>query len=274
EHYKGLLHLAPEKLPKTNFSPGGSLSSTTLIPEAVYLNAPDAQVGQVYESAYRMFLIRQMGYETGIFLFGVHEWRPNNLYQYQYPEGSFYTYYKLPLDPNVVIANGFIAQVFGRLYIEWGGSGKTSNKNFDPEWFKGLWFPKGADQPQDGFPYYAKPQTASYAGYTGSSDLSYFSQKLYNDTFGKVTGGTKKFLKYKLDGGKWISPSQFSAEEIVDAYHDKRAFVYSETSNGSTAWFYLNSFSDNKLHTLEVELPSGKIVKAQVSGNGIHARMN
>lgn len=71
-----------------------------------------------------------------------------------------------------------------------------------------------------------------------------------------------------------MTPSQFSAEEIVDAYHDRRGFVYSETKNGQTAWFYLNSFSDNKLHEIEVELPSGAIIKAQVSGNGIHARIN
>ncbi|REA63457.1 hypothetical protein DSL64_03135 [Dyadobacter luteus] len=273
-HFKSLLHQAPNKLPETNFSPGGSLSSTTLIPEAVYIGAPDAQTGQVYESIYRMHLIRQMGYETGIFLFGVHEWRPNNLHQYKYPEGLFYNYSKLPLDPNVIIANGFIAQIFGKLYIEWGGSGKTSNKNFDPEWYKGIWFPKGADQPQEGFPHYAKPQSPSYPGYNGSSDLSYFSQKLYNDTFGKINGGSRKFLKHRLDNGQWITPSQFSAEEIVDAYHDKRGFVYSETKNGQTAWFYLNSFSDNKSHDIEVELPSGAIMKAQVSGNGIHARIN
>jgi hypothetical protein len=273
-HYKGLLHLPPDQLPKTNFSPGGSLSSTTLIPEAVYLGAPDAHIGQVYESVYRMHLIRQMGYETGIFLFGVHEWRPNNLYRHNYPEGVFYAYNKIPLDPNVIVANGFIAQIFGKVFVEWGGSGKTSNKYFDKEWFKGLWFPHGATDPQNGFPYYAKPNTPSYPGYTGSSDLSYFSQKLYNDTFGKVDGGKGNFLKFRLDSGKWIIPSQFSAEEIVDAYHDKRGFVYAETKNGETAWFYLNSFADNKLHEIEVELPSGKIVRARVSGNGVHTRIN
>jgi hypothetical protein len=272
-HYKKLLHLKPSELPKTNFSPGGSLSSTTLIPEAIYIGAPDVQQGQVYEAIYRMQLIRNMGYETGIFLFGVHEWRPNNLYEYNYPEGKFFSYSKLPLDPSVIIANGFIAQIFGKLYIEWGGSGKTSGKNFHSEWGKGLWFPTGARDPHDDFPYYAKPNTESYPGYNGSDDFSYFSQKLYNDTFGKVAGGSRKYLKFRIDGGAWITPSQFSAEEIVDAYNDKRGFVFSETKNGQTAWFYLNSFADNKWHQLEVEFPDGSIAKERVAGNGVHAKM-
>jgi hypothetical protein len=272
-HFKRLLHLKAADLPKTNFSPGGTLSSTTLIPEAVYIGAPDIQQGQVYEAIYRMHLIHNLGYETGIFLFGVHEWRPNNPYQYNYPEGKFYVNNKLPLDPNVLIANGFIAQIFGKLYIEWGGNGKTTSKNFDSEWGKGLWFPIGAQEPQPNFPYYAKPQTESYPGYTGSDDFSYFSQKLYNDTFGKVVGGSRKYLKHRIDNGKWIVPSQYSAEEIVDAYHDKRGFVFSETKNGQTAWFYLNSFADNKWHDIEVEFPDGTVERERVAGNGIHAKI-
>lgn len=272
-HYKKLLHLKASELPKTNFSPGGSLSATTLIPEAIYIGAPDVQQGQVYEAIYKMHIIHQLGYETGIFLFGVHEWRPNNLYQYNYPEGRFYNYNKIPLDPNVIIANGFIAQIFGKIYVEWGGSGKSTGKNFDSQWGKGLWFPTGSKDPVEHFPYYAKPQTETYPGYTGSEDLSYFSQKLYNDTFGKVTGGNRKYLKYRIDNGAWITPSQYSAEEIVDAYHDKRGFVFSESKNGKTVWFYLNSFADNQWHTLEVELPDGSRTKDRVAGNGVHVKM-
>ncbi|TDE18272.1 hypothetical protein [Dyadobacter psychrotolerans] len=273
EYFKNLLHLPAAQLPKTNFSPGGTLSQTNLITEAVYIGPPDIQQGQVYESIFRMFIIKNLGYESGIFLFGVHEWRPNNLYQYKYPEGTFYASNKLPLDPNVIIANGFIAQVFGKLYVEWGGFGKSTNKNFDPEWTQGVWFPKGATDPQPGFSHYKKPGEGSYPGYTGSSDFSYFSQKLYNDTFGQTDGGIRKFLKYKIDNGNWLPPSQFSAEEIVDAYHDKRGFVFSQTKNGKTAWFYLNSFADNVWHNIEVELPNGTVVKERVAGNGIHVKL-
>ena len=273
EYYKNLLHLPAAQIPKTNFSPGGTLSHTNLITEAVYIGPPDIQQGQVYESIYRMHIIKNLGYESGIFLFGVHEWRPNNLYQYNYPEGKYYAPNKLPLDPNVIIANGFIAQVFGKIYVEWGGNGKSKNKNFDMEWTKGIWFPNGASNPQPGFTHYKKQGEDSYGGYTGSSDFSYFSQKLYNDTFGQVTGGSRKFLKYKIDNGKWLTPSQFSAEEIVESYHDKRGFVFSESINGKTAWFYLNSFADNTWHNIEVELPNGTIVKERVAGNGIHAKI-
>jgi hypothetical protein len=273
-YYKNLLHLSPAALPKTNFSPGGTLSATNLIPEAVYIGAPDMQQGQVYESIFRMQIIKNLGYETGIFLFGVHEWRPNNPYQYNYPEGRFFAPYKLPLDPNVIIANGFIAQVFGKMYIEWGAADKVRTKTFDKEWVQGNWFPNGATEPQPGFPYFKKPGDDSYPGYTGSADLSYFSQKLYHDTFARVDGGVRKFLKHRIDGGKWIDPSQFSTEEIVDAYYDKRGFVFSETKNGRTAWFYLNSFADNKWHDIEVQLPDGTLTRQRIAGNGIHAKIN
>jgi len=273
EHYKALLRLPADKLPKTNFSPGGSLSSTTLIPEAVYIGPPDIQQSQVYQSIFRMQLVKNMGYDAGIFLFGVHEWRPNNLYQYDYPDGKFFVPNKLPLDPNVIIANGFIAQIYGKLYVEWGASGKAKAKTFE-DWTQGFWFPNGANSPQPGFPHFKKAGDDSYFGYTGSSDFSYFSQKLYNDTFGQVTGGIRKYLKFRIDEGKWINPSQATAEEIIDAYYDQRGFILSETKNGRTAWFYLNSFADNLPHALEVELPNGALTKVTVAGNGIHAKIN
>ena len=273
EHFKSLLRLPADKLPKTSFSPGATLSNTNLIPEAVYIGAPDIQQGQVYQSIFRMKLVNNMGYDAGIFLFGVHEWRPNNLYQYNYPDGKFFVENKLPLDPNVIIANGFIAQVYGKLYVEWGGNGKAKAKTFE-DGTKGLWFPNGAAQPQQSFPHFKKQGDDSYFGYSGSTDFSYFSQKLYNDTFGQVNGGVRKYLKHKIDNGKWISPSQQTVEEVIDAYYDQRGFVLSETKNGKTAWFYLNSFADNVPHTLEVELPDGTTTKVSVAGNGVHAKIN
>ncbi|WP_221392313.1 hypothetical protein [Dyadobacter sp. NIV53] len=273
EHSKLLLTLDPSQFPYTNFSPGGSLSSTNLIVEAVYLNAPDIQQGQIYETIYRLQTIHNLGYEGGVFLMGVHEWRPNNWYQYNYPEGTFYAANKIPLDPNVLIANGFIAHTFGKVYIEWGGSGKTKEKKFDVEWNKGLWFPKGSAEAKEGFPYYKKAGEETYSGYTGSTDLSAFSQHLWNSTFGQTEGGERLYLTFRIDNGDWITPEQFQVSEVVNAYHQKRGFVLSQSKNGKTAWFYLNSFADNKLHVLEVKMPDGKRIKEYVAGNGIHAKI-
>jgi hypothetical protein len=270
DYYRKLLSMSAAELPKTPYSPGGTLANTTMITDAVYLNAPDIQNGGLYESIFRTEINKHLGFESGTFLFAVHEYRPNNKYEYYYNEGKFYADNKIPLDPNVHIAAGFLAQVYGKLFTEWGASSKSSEKRFDPEWNKGWWFPNGSSSAQGGFPYY-KNSSSTYYGFTGGSDLSYFSQKLYAETFGQTDGGQRRYLRHRIDGKDWITPSLVSCEEVVNAYIEKRGFVLSESKNGKTAWFYLNSFTDNKFHTLEVELPSGQILSRKVAGNGIHA---
>ncbi|WP_439585402.1 hypothetical protein [Dyadobacter bucti] len=270
---KNLMRLPLSELPTKNFTPGGTLQSTNLIMEAVYLNAPDIQNEAVYQSLFRMELIKKMGYKAGVFLFGVHEWFPNNFYQYNYEDGKYFNRDKIPLDPNTIIAYAFLSQIYGNLYVEWGGSGKNSGRDFDLQWSSGLWYPNAASKPQEGFPHYLKPGGKHYNGYTGSPDLSYFGIKLFNNTFGKVHGGQKEYLKFRIDGGKWLQPSQDLADEIVDAFHDQRGFVLSQTKDSKTAWFYINSFADNLEHRIEVELPDGRIVEDIVAANGIHAAL-
>lgn len=267
---KAKLSMSPEQLPRTNYSPGGTLSRTNLIVDAVYLGAPDIQQDQIYQSIYKMVLWENMGYKAGLFLFGVHEWNPNNFYEYIYPEGRFYQQDKVPLDPSVHIANGFLAQVYGNLFAEWGGKGKSGNKYFGYG-TPGTWFDHGSNLSREGFPF--KDRGDGFWGYSGSVDLSYFSQKLFNDTFGQTEGGERKYLRHRIDGGPWVNPSQVSAEEVVDAQYDKRGFVLSQSKNGKTAWFYINIYADNKFHTLDVELPGGKIESYKVAGIGIHAKI-
>ncbi|CAG5017798.1 hypothetical protein DYBT9275_05849 [Dyadobacter sp. CECT 9275] len=268
---KNLMRLPVEQLPCKNFTPGGTLASTNLIVDAVYLNAPDIQNDAIYQSLFKMELIKRMGYKAGIFSFGVHEWRPNNFYEYVYPDGKYYHQDKIPLDPNVMIAYSFLSHIYGNIYVEWGAPAKQSSRSFDPQWSKGIWYPNGASSPQGGFPHFVKPGQKAYAGYTGSADLSYFGIKLYHDTFAKVDGGEKRYLRFRIDDGAWINPAQDFADEIVDAYHDKRGFVLSQSKDGRTAWFYLNSFADNRSHRIQVELPGGSIITDTVSANGIHA---
>jgi hypothetical protein len=261
--------------PQTNFKPGGTLSSTNLIVEGVYLNAPDIQNGALYNSLYRMELFKKMGYQAGVFLFGVHEWRPNNAYLYNYPDGKYYRKDKLPLEPNIIIAYAFISQIYGNTYVEWGSSGKQVKvgRNWDTQWGSGDWYPSGQRTARDGFRYIVKQGEPAYAGYTGSSDLSYFGIKLYNNTFGQVEGGVKKYLRFRVDGAAWTDPEEIAGNNIVNAFYEKRGFVLSQTKNGKTAWFYVNSFADNLAHKLEVVLPDGKIESLTVAGNGIHARL-
>ncbi|WP_424059770.1 hypothetical protein [Pedobacter sp.] len=272
DYFRKLLVTKPEDLPKTPYSPGGVLTSTTMITEGIYLGAPDIQIGVIYETIYRFHINKILGYRSGVFLAGQHEYRPNNKYMFSYPEGKFYTDKKVPLDPNVHIAAGFIAQVYGNLFIEWGAAGKKDHKNQSYEWSKGLWFPNGSTFPQNGFPYYSYTNDY-YGGFDGGADLSYFSQRLFNETFGQTHGGERAYLKHRIDGREWITPDQSFGQEIVNAYEQKRGFVLSQKKNGKTAWFYLNSYADNNWHTLEVQLPDGQIKIFKVSGNAVHARL-
>ncbi|WP_025763687.1 hypothetical protein [Dyadobacter tibetensis] len=249
---------------------GGSLTNTNLITTAVYLGAPDAQLASLYQDVYDMVLNRRMGYEAGIFLAGFHEWKPNNLFRYEYPEGTFYTFNKLPVDPNVIQAYAFLSQIYGKVFVEWGGAGKQTLRRFSFEWAKGLWYPHGSKEPQEGFPYYSNTNDY-YSGYNASVDFSAFGLNLYAQTFAKVDGGKRQYLKFRIDNGPWIDPEQDYADEVVNAYYDRRGFVYSQSKGGQVAWFYLNSFADNRSHQLEVQLPNGSVRRKTVSSSGVHA---
>ena len=274
EEKKRLFRIPVSQFPNTEFKPGGPLSSTNLIMESIYLNAPDDYKGlngTLFGSLYRMELYKKMGYHAGVFLFGVHEWKPNNAYQYTYPDGLYYSHDKLPLQPNMVIAYAFFSQIYGNLYTEWGGNGKQTSKNWDDG--KGAWHPEESRLAQPGFPHVAKPNQPSYHGYNGASDLSYFGIKLYNDTFGRVDGGTKKYLKFRIDGKAWVVPDEMAGDNIINAHYDRHGFVLSQSKNGKTAWFYINPYADNLAHKLEVVMPDGKTVAETVAGNGVHVKL-
>lgn len=268
---KSLFKIPVSQFPRTDYSPGGTLSSTNLITEAIYLNAPDNLNGALFGSLYRMELYKRMGYKAGIFLFAVHEWKPNNAYQYWYKDGQYYFHDKLPLDPNLLIAYAFLSQIYGNLYVEWGGTGKQSTKNWDDP--KGAWHPDGSRIAQPGFPHVAKANEPGYHGYNGGSDLSYFGIKLYNDTFGAVDGGVRQYLKFRIDGKAWIVPDSIAGNNIVDAHYDRRGIVLSQSKNGKTAWFYINPYADNLAHKLEVIMPDGTVVTERVAGNGVHVKV-
>lgn len=277
EYYKQLFRKDPADLPVTEFSPGNPLSSTTMIVEAVYLNAPDLVLRQPTELAFRLEYFKQMGYHAGVALFGVHETRPNNRYKINFPDGTYYKADKAPLDPNVHIASLFFGHVYGNATFEWGASSWANQKLFDGrpgQPLEGDWFPLGSSEPRNNeFNKLWNGSGDFYHGFTGSADLTYFAHRLYAKTWGQTEGGTRAYLTFRIDGGTWIAPSQYKADELVDAYKQQRGFVYSQTLAGKTGWFYHNSFADNNWHTLEVKLPSGQVITERVAGNGIHAKI-
>jgi hypothetical protein len=273
---KRLLTMAPSEMPYSEYSPGGNLSSTNLIMEGIYLGPPDIQNSGVFKTVFKLETIKHLGYSGGIFLTGAHEWRPNNLEKYSYQDGVYYNYSKMPLDPSVVVNYGFLAQVFGKVLVEWGTSGiQEGIKMWDKNWMSGLWIPESTgkleyfnNQHASSFPYLAESNT--FGGFNGSQDFCQFSQQLFTDSYALVEGGQDEYLKFRIDGGKWIEPENFKANDIINAYHEKRGIVHSRRLNEKTVWFYLNPFADNTQRDLEIILPNGQVVVKKVSGNIVH----
>lgn len=277
DYFKKLFRTEPKDLPRSEFSPGGTLSATTLIVEGGYLNAPDAVMRKPIELVFRLEYFKQMGYHAGVVLFGQGETRPNNRYEIRFKDGKYLKVDKFPIDPNVHIAYAFFGLDNGNVFGEWGGMGKASQKLFDNRPGQGLsgdWFPNGSNEPRNNeFNKFWNGTGDIYHGFTGSQDLSYFGVRLYAKTFGQTYGGTRKMLRFRIDGGPWIQAADREIDGIIDAYDQSRGWVLSQSKDGKIAWYYHNSFADNKYHVLDVELPNGKIVSNKVAGNGIHAKI-
>jgi len=291
---KRLFRQSPSEMPYSNFSPGAPLSSTNLIVEAVYLGAPDIQQSQPLDLAFKLMLFDHMGYTGGVFLAGEHEWRPNNFFEYVYPEGKYYSQGKIPLDPNTIITSAFLSQVYGKVFVQWGGTGKVNagrifdSRTPEPTYYKpnGSTELKGSyrnpDQNADRYSWwltnrefpYAKIPGPGYYGYNAGTDLCRFGLQVYLDTWFKIPeDGSKNFLSYRIDGGEWIEAENQFADDIINAFDYKRGYVHSIHKNGQIAWYYLNSYGDNKWHDLEVRFPNGRISRTRVAGNGIHAKI-
>lgn len=250
----------------------GSLKDNNLICIGIYLNAPDIQLGIPYNTIYQSINNKSAGQYSAVFLAGVHEWRPNNLHQVKYSNGNYYQYEKMPLEPNLIINSGFLSQVYGAGSIEWGGAGKQTVRDVNVIDRSGIWFPTGATSPQGGFPH-GTTTNNYYLPYTGEVDLLAFGTKLYANTFGQVAGGETLYLRHRIDGGPWVTPFQSNADEVTEAFFEKRGLVYAQLKGGRIAWFYMNPFADNLAHKLEVILPDGRTITDTVSTTAVHAKL-
>lgn len=279
-----------------DYTPGGNRSSTNLVCEGIYVYAPDLALRIVSQNIFNHLINKKMGYYSASFLAGVHEWRPNNYVSIEYaqeyfPEawGMFFRADKIPLDPSTHISIAAWTLEFGDMFIEWAGSGKPSNDNVGYGWVASdLWYPNGSTTPTEqipqppnvgaggviasGFPYY------QYQGGKGvSNDWSAFGVRMYSETFGKVTGpgSISGFCEYRLkkDGvwGSWITPSDTDANEIIDSFHDNRAFVRYRRLGGQIAFGYLNEMAPNIKQSLEIKHPvTGIIYSGEVCGSSTY----
>lgn len=282
----------------THFSPGGTLNRTNLIVDGIYIGAPDAQRKNVLRTIYKLMVFKAAGYAAGSVLFAIHEWRPNNYYNVEYPEakfpgqwGTFYRQNKVALDPNEQMAYAFFSLLFGEIFADWGHGGRNSSTKMEGSWPNNdYWYSAGSstDTGQEpagqgggyravGFPHYAFEGDGQKVRYvwSGGSDYTYFGVRMFAKTFGQTAGGTKKFCKFRINGGSWVTPGPNMADPIVDAYFDDGAFVISEIKDGKLALAFYKAISDNTKRVVEIEHPTNPAItyEFEICGNKVHSAL-
>lgn len=284
--YKDAFNLPYASWPVTSFSPGRSLYQTTLISIAIYIGNPDRQ-SDVLGDIWQMECVRKMGKEACIFLFAVHEWRPNNYNSWTYEgsnPGRVYRQDKVPVDAAETLTYGFVGMVHGSGVAEWGAQGKVQSFDLEqnhPAAPADLWQPQGStDLLYNAFPHYAAYNQPVFYGYSGVTDMLAFGVALYGKTFQQTKGGTRKFLKHRkrVPGGTWgawITPSNTGMDELVDSQFDKRGYILSELNGTKLAVYWLNCFADGIKYEIEFEHPTNSSLtyNAFVGGNMVHAAL-
>jgi len=249
--------------------PGGNLEYTNLATSGIYLNGPDL----VRDFPYRMIREGQQAHERGIkilsFAQSVHEYVPNNFHQIVLPEGKFYRQDKITPAPTDMMMITATAMIFQDGFAPFGFAGKKDKLRFVRKYNESArWFPNGATEPQslDSFPYWVEESAGYYSGTEGVEDAHAFTVAAVNRTFYQVSGGAEKFLKFRLDGGPWVSDEI----DLDSREKQKTPICFSCTRDGYMAVIYLNPYADNRKHKLEFVGTDGKTYWAYVSTNAPH----
>ncbi|TKT89465.1 hypothetical protein [Dyadobacter frigoris] len=237
--------------PATGFQPGGTLAATNTIAHAVYLGAPDKE-SVMYDTVYLMGATKKYGKKSAIFAFLVHEWRPNNHQNVNYPDGTYYQSGKVPICPADTFNLGHLGHIHGNLTLEWGGASKSSHREIFAEYAQSpMFFPTGSTELAP-MPHFGR---SGYYPYTGLADIYNLGVKHFADLWKEVEGGTDAFLKYRLDGGAWITPSNTGMDEIIDAKDQRRGYVFSRRKSGKIAYYWLNQYGGGASHSIEIVSP-------------------
>jgi hypothetical protein len=257
----------PSTWDRTQFHPGGTLSATNLFVITVYKPNPD-ELGDIIGGLFKMDLMKKLGKDTGVFIFGSHEWNPNWKKGITYPDGIYYKSDKALLDPVYHMAWAFLAQEYGKVFVEWGvypfqDPDKKVDLNPGDEWW-----PNGATSAQPNFPH------AGNQWSTGGGDLSYYGNLLWHQTAGQVASGTPYYARYRINGGNWVEKSSVGAD-LVDCWYEKRGFVRCRILGNKMAIMYYNPWADNTRKSIEIQHPldASKVYTAVVSGAGIHSTL-
>lgn len=261
------------------YSPGHAYQSTNLVMQEVYLNSPDAVARRIFEVLFNMEYLEKMGKESGIIPFMVHEWWPGFVTSIELPGGVMEWSDKMPIDPSIALMLPFIANEWGKTYVNWTGSGAFNptdkRKLLDvSSWSPGKqhWFPNdanGEERPYNGFVggnYYAP------IPHPHNLDLSHFGIGNWNNLAAPYRNIPRQYCTYRVDGAPWVDRSPIGSD-VVRAWFGKRRLACARVRDNDALFYTFDLFTDNKRHKLEVQNPKNpqQIWTGYVAGNGLEA---
>lgn len=262
--------------PGSDMLPGGTLETVNSACYGLYFGSPD----RTNEHPYRMIYAADRTHAAGKYLFAFmqefYEWFPNNYIEIRYPTGKFYLQTKMAHSQAQLFNIALVSRIFLDGFIPFGATAKgPGNFNVPRQYNQGLWYPNGSTTPQnpDSFPYWSQPGTPEEWPTDGFEDGIARGMYAYSQTFMQTTGGTKQFLRFRINGGAWVEPTNNGVHDIVDAYFDKRGFVYAEIKSGKMAVMYMDGFADGSIKTLEYQY-NGVTYSMQVASVQAHVKLH
>lgn len=264
--------------PQTPLMQGQNMETVNMSCFGIYLGAPDMTVDVPYRQIFSHYFSNVYSKYQIVFIQEFYEWRPNNFREVVFPEGRFYFPTKIPHGFGDLINYAFLSRTFGDGLIPFIGGGK---RNTDWRWYRqyyegSLWYPTGSSTPAnlDTFPYWSQNNGENFPS-VGFEDGLAEGMSLYFKTFGEVQGGSKYFLRFRIDGGTWISPSSTYMYDLVDAYFDKRGIVFAQVLGNKMAVFYLNPYADTNTHVVDFEHPTNPALTytLNVHSTMVHAKL-
>lgn len=255
--------------------PGGTMEKCTMSCYGGYFKEPDTMFLHLYAIPYSGLLNRKAGKFMVGFIQSFHEWRPNNFYDIDYPEGDLVWKGKMPINPVYLISMTVLFYIYGCGVIGYGYDAKRGDKKLVRQYAEGaMWYPNGSSSPVslDQFPYWTPEGGGYYFGYNGSADMTAEGVRMYANTWALTEGGTEYYCDFQLDGGSWITAANAEADDIVDACFDNRGWVLVRVKGSVMSVLYINPNADNQEHTLVFRHPtdSSKTYTGTVSTPMVH----
>lgn len=245
--------------------PGGTLELTNTWSYPIYLSALDLNPRVAYDIVYNGFLAHKANKFLFVFMQGFLEWRPNNFEEVRYQDGTgtLYKKSKLPYNMCEAFNYSFLAQEHCDGFIPFSMDVKI-NKPF--QFLKlyhepgSLYYPEGSTVPVDSnsFPHWIFDGDGNKERFpsNGSADYVGFGKSVWDATFCQVHGGDVVWCRFQVDNNTWTEASNVNVDEVCYAEYQKRGYLYTKKLGNKLAFYYLNVYADENLHTVKFQHPA------------------